>query len=64
MALRQWLIDKRLDEGYTQATLAKEADIGRSYYSLIENNKRTPRPKVSKKIASILTLDWTLFYKD
>lgn len=62
MKLREWLKNKRLDNGLTQEKVAKAVDINRSYYNMIENGARTPRPILAKRIGELLSLDWTRFY--
>ena len=52
----------REDKNMRQYDLAQEAGISRSYYTMIENGKKRPSPKVAKRIAKILNFDWTIFY--
>ena len=52
----------REDRNMKQYDLAQEAGISRSYYTMIENGKKRPSPKVAKRIAKILKFDWTIFY--
>ena len=52
----------REDKNMRQYDLAKKAGISRSYYTMIENGKKKPSPKVAKRIAKILNFDWTIFY--
>lgn len=52
----------REDKNMRQYDLAQEAGISRSYYTMIENGKKKPSPKVAKRIAKILNFDWTIFY--
>lgn len=52
----------REDKNMRQYDLAQEAGISRSYYTMIENGKKRPSPKVAKRIAKILEFDWTIFY--
>lgn len=52
----------REDKNMRQYDLAQKAGISRSYYTMIENGKKRPSPKVAKRIAKILEFDWTIFY--
>ncbi|MGO5593376.1 helix-turn-helix transcriptional regulator [Acidaminococcus sp. HCP3S3_G9_1] len=52
----------REDKNMRQYDLAQKAGISRSYYTMIENGKKKPSPKVAKRIAKILNFDWTIFY--
>lgn len=52
----------REDKNMRQYDLAQKAGISRSYYTMIENEKKKPSPKVAKRIAKILNFDWTNFY--
>lgn len=47
----------------TQKDVAVKADISESYYSLIENGERTPKPEVIKKIANVLGFEWSAYYE-
>lgn len=44
----------RKEEGWTQEQLAEALDIGRTYLSDLENGKKTPSIKLSKKICLLL----------
>lgn len=61
--MRTWLKNIRKAKGLTQADVAKEAGICRSYYTVIENGKYTVPPKTAMRIAEALGFDWTEFYK-
>ena len=52
----------REDKNMRQYDLAQKAGISKSYYTMIENGKKKPSPKVAKRIAKILNFDWTIFY--
>lgn len=60
--MRKWLIEKREKQNLTQEKVAKKSGIQRSYYSMIENGKRSPSPYVAMKIATVLCFDWTIFF--
>jgi putative transcriptional regulator len=51
---RTELINSRKLMGFTQAYVANEIGVNRSYYGLIENGNRNPTLKIATKIASIL----------
>lgn len=60
--MRKWLIEKREQQKLTQEKVAKKSGIQRSYYSMIENGKRSPSPYVAMKIGAVLSFDWTIFF--
>jgi|HigsolmetaAR204D_1030405.scaffolds.fasta_scaffold11736_2 putative transcriptional regulator len=59
---RDWLVKARGE--LTHEEVANQVGIKRQYYSMIENGSRDPSVKVAKKIAAVLNVDWTLFFKD
>lgn len=59
---RQWLANAR--GNLTHEEVAKQVGIKRQYYSMIENGSRDPSVKVAKKIAAVLNIDWTLFFRE
>lgn len=59
--MRDWLVDIRLKNKLTQEQVAERADIERSYYNMIERGKRRPSVEIAKKIANVLSIDWTIF---
>ncbi len=59
---RDWLVDARGE--LTHEEVANQVGIKRQYYSMIENGSRDPSVKVAKKIAAVLNVDWTLFFRD
>ena len=40
--MREWLIRQREKNGLTQDQVAKESEIERTYYNMIERGKRRP----------------------
>lgn len=48
----------------SQEEIAERANISRQYYNSIENGKRKPSVELAKKLASILQIDWTIFFAD
>jgi putative transcriptional regulator len=55
---------KRKERKLTQAEIAQEAGITRSYYSMIERGVFSPSVKCAKKIARILQMSWKEIYPD
>lgn len=62
--MRDWLKKKRLEEGKTQAEVAKKAGIARTTYAMIEQGERDPSVTVATKIAEALNFEWTLFFEN
>lgn len=60
--MRQWLVGLRKDKEYTQAQVAAEAFIDRSYYAQIESGKRDPSHAVAEKISEVLGFNPAVFY--
>lgn len=60
--MRQWLVSLRKDKDYTQAQVASEAFIDRSYYAQIESGKRDPSHAVAEKISKVLGFNPAVFY--
>ena len=61
---REWLKNKRIENGMTLETLAKRVNVSWQAIGYYEKGQRTPKPKVAKKIGAILGFDWTLFFAD
>lgn len=53
----------RVKKKLTQEEIAESIGISRVAYTNIENGKRRPSPKVAKKIAHVLDIDWTIFFE-
>lgn len=49
------LKEKRLKKGWTQEYTAFKVNIGRTYYTLVENGQRTPGNKLKKKLCKLFT---------
>ena len=64
MKKRIWLINYRNKKGLSQMQVAKQIGVSQQMYNYIENNKRNPSTKLSKKIADVLNFSWTKFYED
>ncbi len=62
--MREWLYKARKDKNLTMAEVAARSNISESYYSLIENGNRNVPVHTAKKIAKVLSFDWTKFYED
>jgi putative transcriptional regulator len=60
--MREWLIRQREKNGLTQEQVAKESEIERTYYNMIERGKRRPSVEVAKRIGNVLQFDWTVFF--
>ena len=53
----------RMDEGYTQAQLAKHAGITAAYVSQLETGKRRPNQRVIRKLSSALQVHPNRLFK-
>jgi putative transcriptional regulator len=62
--MRLWLKREREVKNFTQQSIANNVGIERQYYGMIEKGERNPSPKVAKRIAEVLDIDWTLFFED
>lgn len=62
--MREWLKEKRIQNGLTQEETASLSSISRSYYTHIEKGSKTPTVKVAKQIAKTLAFDWTLIFEN
>lgn len=54
----------RKAKGLRQADLAQAANISQSLVVKIEQGDRKPSVKTAKKIAAVLEIDWTEFFKE
>lgn len=61
--MRSWLKDEREVKKLTQQSVADIVGVERQYYGMIEKGSRTPSPRIAKKIAKVLDVDWTLFFE-
>ena len=62
MENREWLVKCR--GSISQQEVADRSGINRSFYTQIETGKRNPSVLTAKKIAIVLGLDWTIFFKN
>lgn len=60
--MRSWLQKLRNQKEMTHEDVATAANIKRAYYTMIENDTRSPSVNVAKRIAEVLDFDWTFFY--
>lgn len=58
------LKERRLELGLKMSQVATGAQITESMYSLIESGKAHPSVKNAKRLAKVLGIDWTEFFKD
>ena len=58
------LREKRIKQNLTQKDLAKKIGVDVTHISHIENGSRTPSVPLAKKIAEVLSCDWTAFFTD
>lgn len=61
--MRQWLIDARLNKGYSQTDMARAVQVSQPSYWAYERGAKRPSPETAKKIASVLGFPWTRFYE-
>lgn len=62
--MRQWLKEKRTNQGFTQEDVAELAGVARTTYAMIEQGERDPSVSTAKKIAQTLNFKWTIFFDD
>ena len=60
--MRAWLVEAR--GGRSQREVAKQAGIGQSYYSMIENGIRMPSVRAAQRIGHVLKVDWRAFFEE
>lgn len=63
--LKTLLVSKRKELGFSHQDVADKsgANITRSFYGMIENGERRPSVEVAKRIASLLKIEWTIFFE-
>ena len=52
--MNTWLLELRNKKHASQTEIAKQSNISRQYYNLIENSRRRPSPEVAQRIACVL----------
>lgn len=62
--IRRWLEEIRKNQQMTMQNVASQSEISESYYSMIENGKRSLSVDNAKKIAVVLGFEWTKFFED
>ena len=62
--MRNWLRNKRLEKKLTQSEIAEMAGVDVTMISKIELGERRPSVEVAKKIAAVLSFDWTIFFEE
>lgn len=60
---REWLVNLRNVQGYTQQDVANAVGIERSSYAMYESGRRNPHVSTAQKIATFLKFDWTIFFE-
>lgn len=60
--MRKWLIELRGCRSQTE--IANLCGISQSFYSLLESGTREPSVTTAKRIASVLSFDWTSFFEE
>ncbi|MBX0319790.1 helix-turn-helix transcriptional regulator [Shouchella clausii] len=60
------LIKSRKKKSYSQQKVAELTGLGitRQYYGMIEKCERRPSVETAKAIASVLEINWTIFFED
>jgi putative transcriptional regulator len=61
-AKREWLINIRNIQDYTQQEVADSVGIDRSTYAMYESGRRNPPVATAQRIATFLKFDWTIFF--
>ena len=58
-----WLEKLRKEKNLTQSQVSEMSKISISFYNQIENAERKPSVSTAKKIAEVLSFDWTKFFE-
>ena len=59
----EYIAEARKKKNLTQTKAASLIGMHQASYSNIESGKRKPSVDAAKKIASVLDVDWKLFFK-
>lgn len=59
---RDWLIQRRVEQGYTQKDLAKKLNVSNRTISKVELGLGNPSGQLAVKWAMVLGFDMTYFY--
>lgn len=54
----------RLDMGLTQEKISKKVGISKSYYVMLEAQRRRPSVKLAQKLGTILNFPWENFFSE
>lgn len=60
----KWIRDAREKKKMSTYDVARLSGVSQSHYFMIESGQRNASPKTAKKIAEILSVDWTKFFDD
>jgi DNA-binding XRE family transcriptional regulator len=55
---------RRIELGLTQAQLQELSGVSRVTIANIERNGYVPSPRIAKKLAAALRIDWQEFYQE
>ncbi|PWV92010.1 DNA-binding XRE family transcriptional regulator [Paenibacillus cellulosilyticus] len=64
LAERTWLKEKRQRLSLTQDAIAERIGITRASYAHFETGRRTPAPRVAKRLAETMGFDWDIFFAE
>lgn len=62
MNKRDWLIQRRVERGYSQVELAKRLNVSHQTISHVENGLRNPSGTLAMNWAMVLGFDMTYFF--
>lgn len=62
--MRTWLTEMRKEKNLTMREIGGQVGVSESYYSMIEAGSRKPSVAIAKRIADLLSFDWTMFYEE
>lgn len=60
--MNQNLKTARIEKGLSMTQLCQEAELSKSYYSMIENGHREPSGRIAVRLANILGVPLETFY--
>lgn len=59
---REWLVQIRNIQDFTQLEVADAVGVDRSTYAMYESGRRNPPVATAQRIATFLKFDWTIFF--
>lgn len=62
ISVNHQLKNARIEKGLSMAELSRQADVSKSYYSMIENGHREPSGRIAVRLAQILGVPLETFY--